>query len=67
MFKQVNKLSNRSNNGSSNSNSSSNVVVTLGNSNKVAVNSIIKVIKVALILNLNKADDGLNNGKVTAS
>ncbi len=63
MFKQVNKLSNY---GNSNSNSSNgNTVVTLGSSNKVAINNVVKVIRVTLILNLNRVDNSLNSSKVT--
>ncbi len=67
MFKQVNKLSNRSSNSSNSSNNSSNVVVTPGNSNEVVTSSVVRVTRVALILNLDKVDDGPSNSKVTAS
>ncbi len=65
MFKQASKLSSRSNNGSNSSNGSSNVVVTLSSSSKVVISSVVRVIRVALILNLNGVDDSLNNSKVT--
>ncbi len=66
MSRQVSKLSSYGNNGSNSSNSSSNVVVTPGSSNKVVINNVVRVIRVTLILNLDKVDDGLSNGGVTA-
>ncbi len=67
MFKQVSKLSNRSNSSSNNSNSSNNVAVILSSSNKVVINNVVKVIRVTLILNLNGADNGPNNNGATTS
>ncbi len=67
MFKQANELSNRNNSSNSSSNSSSNVVITLSSSNEVVISSVVGVIRAALILNLNRADDGLSNGGVTTS
>ncbi len=67
MFKQAGKLSSRSNGGSNNSNGGSNAVVTLSSSNKVVVSSVVRAIRVALILNLDKADDGLSSGEATTS
>ncbi len=66
MFRQAGKLSNRSSNGSNSSNGSSNVVVTLGSSNEVVISSVVGVVKVALILNLDRVNDGLSNGGATA-
>ncbi len=66
MFKQVSELSNRSNGGSNNSNGSNNTAVTLGSSSKVVTSNVVRTIKAALILNLNKVDNSLNNNGVTA-
>ncbi len=65
MFKQVNKLSSYSNNGSNNNNGSSNIVVILSNNNKVTTSNVVRVIRITLILNLNKVDNGPSSNKVT--
>ncbi len=64
MFKQANKLSSHGSNSNSNNNGSSNVVTVLSSSSKVVTSNVVRVIRVALILNLNGVNNSLSNGKV---
>ncbi len=67
MSRQAGESSGRGNGGSSSSSGSSGAAAAPGSSNEVAVSSVVGATGVALILNLDRADDSLSNGGAAAS